>query len=439
MNICDSHQERKKLAIIGLGFVGLPLSVMLAEKGFDVTGVDVDERKVTKLQNSISYIGDIDDIKLKKVSESGCFHATTNFEEIKDVSSIIICVPTPLTKQKTPDLRFIINAGKEIKKRLQKGHLVILESSTFPGTTKEVLLPILEESGLQVGKDFFLANSPERIDPGNDKYSVDDIPKIIGGTTKRCIEVAMSLYSEIYQRVVPVSSTEAAELTKLLENTFRFINISFINELAILCDKIEVDIWEVIEAAETKPYGFTPFFPGPGIGGHCIPVDPLYLQWKLQQLDTQSDFITVSDLVNQKMSDYIVNRTETILKPKKPLSSAKILIYGVTYKKDVADTRDSSALNIMELFKQKGTNVQYHDPYIPSLNIGEDLYINTNINEKVLGEMDCVIILTDHSVIPLEKILTHSSLVFDARNVTKGHRGNSTVIRLGDGSNSTTG
>jgi UDP-N-acetyl-D-glucosamine dehydrogenase len=434
MNILDSQRERQKIAVIGLGFVGLPLSVMIAEKGFHVTGVDRDQSKITKLQNSISYIGDIDNISLGKVIDSGYFHATTNFDEIKDVNAIIICVPTPLTEQNTPDLRFIISAGNEIKKRLKEGQLVILESSTFPGTTKEVLLPILEESGLQVGKDFFLANSPERIDPGNDNYPVEEIPKIIGGTTKKCKEVALSLYSEIYKEVVPVSSTEAAELTKLLENTFRFINISFINELAILCGQLKVNIWEVVGAAATKPYGFMPFYPGPGIGGHCIPVDPLYLQWKLQQLETHSDFIAISELVNQKMIDYIVNRTEELLKPNKQLSSAKILIYGVTYKKDVGDTRDSSALDIIELFNQKGATVYYHDPYITSLNIGGNSYANTDITEDVLGEVDCVIILTDHSVIPLEKILNHTSLVFDTRNVTKGHSGTCHVIRLGDGS-----
>lgn len=433
MNKLNSQRERKKVAVIGLGFVGLPLSVMLAEKGFDVTGVDRDQKKVTLLQGSKSYIGDIEDTKLSKVIESGLFHATTNFDEIKEVSAIIICVPTPLTKQKTPDLRFIVSAGEEIKKRLQKGQLVILESSTFPGTTKEVLLPQLEESGLEVGEDFFLANSPERIDPGNMTYLVEEIPKIIGGVTKECQARALALYSEIYQKVIPVSSTEAAELTKLLENSFRFINISFINELAILCDQLKIDIWEVIGAAATKPYGFTPFYPGPGIGGHCIPVDPIYLQWKFQQLETSSDFITISDSINKKMVDYIVNRTEELLKPTKPLSSAHLLIYGVTYKKDVADIRDSSALELLEHFNQKGATVSYHDPYVPSLKIGEKLYETTDLTENVLSEVDCVLILTDHSALPLEKILNHAALVFDTRNITRGHSGKARVLRLGDG------
>ncbi|MBO0961867.1 nucleotide sugar dehydrogenase [Neobacillus sp. MM2021_6] len=429
----DSQREREKVAVIGLGYVGLPLSVLLAEKGFYVKGIDLDANKVAKLQSSKSYIGDIDDITLKKVVDNGQFTATTNFDEIKDVTSIIICVPTPLTKHKTPDLSFVMSAGKEIQKRLQKGQLVILESSTFPGTTREVLLPILEQSRLHAGKDFFLANSPERIDPGNEKYPVEGIPKVIGGVTKKCSEKAQFLYSKVYREVVPVSSTEAAELTKLLENTYRFVNISFINEMAILCDQLKIDIWEVVRAASTKPYGFTPFYPGPGIGGHCIPVDPLYLQWKLQQFETSSEFITLSDRANEKMINYIVTRTEELLQPKQSLSGAKILIYGITYKKDVADTRDSPSLEIINKFKQKGANVNYHDPYIPSLNIEGHLFTNTELTEQVLNKMDCVIILTDHSSIPLDKILHHAPLVFDTRNVTSGSNGTAIIVRLGEG------
>ncbi|MCR2822850.1 nucleotide sugar dehydrogenase [Lederbergia panacisoli] len=433
MNTIDSNILRNKIAVIGLGFVGLPLSIMLAEKEFHVIGVDMDESKVRKLQHSISYVGDVENNRLNEVIGSGKFEATTNIDVIKDVGTIIICVPTPLTKMKTPDLRYIIKAGEEIQQRLKKGHLVVLESSTFPGTTTEVFLPILEKSGLRVGKDFYLANSPERVDPGNHQYGVAEIPKVIGGQTDKCKQEAMSLYSNIYNEVIPVSSTEAAEFTKLLENTFRFINISFINEIAILCNHLKVDIWEVIGAASTKPYGFMTFYPGPGIGGHCIPVDPFYLQWKLQQLGTNSEFIALSELVNQKIIDYIINQTEEILKPNKKLSSAKVLIYGVTYKKDVADTRDSSALDIIEKLSQKGASVLYHDPYIPSLNIANKLYMNTDITEDLLREVDCVIILTDHSAIPLNKILNHAPIIFDTRNVTKGHLGNAVVRRLGDG------
>ncbi|WP_453990413.1 nucleotide sugar dehydrogenase [Bacillus nitroreducens] len=428
----DSQKNNHKIAVIGLGFVGLPLSVMLADKGFHVIGIDKDQRKINQLQSFKSYIGDIDDHRLEKVMSEGNFFPTYDFDEIKNVHSIIICVPTPLTKQKTPDLRFIISAGNEVQKRLQKGQLVILESSTYPGTTNEVLLPILEKSGFHVGTDFFLANSPERIDPGNTKYSVEEIPKVIGGVTEKCLDVGVTLYKEIYQDVVPVSSTEAAELTKLLENTFRFINISFINEMAILCEKLKVDIWEIVDAAATKPYGYTPFYPGPGIGGHCIPVDPFYLQWKLQQLEASSDFITISDVTNQSMVNHIVSRTRELLKPTKPLASANILIYGITYKKDVSDTRDSSALEIMEKFHREGANVLYHDPFVSSILIHDHLYTNIPLTEKTLNEMDCVIILTDHSEIPLDTILANSQLVFDTRNVTKGHHGNAKVVRLGE-------
>ncbi|UOK56320.1 nucleotide sugar dehydrogenase [Bacillus sp. OVS6] len=278
-----ADKYKGKLAVIGLGFVGLPLSVTLAEKGFQVYGIDVDVRKIASLNQKISYIDDISQERLEHAVENQSFIPTDDYEIMKSVQSIIVCVPTPLTKDKNPDLKYVESAGAEIAKHLQKGQLVILESSTFPGTTKEVLLPLLEKQGLQAGIDFFLANSPERIDPGNKQYAVTQIPKVVGGVTAACQKAAHDLYSQVYDQVVLVSSTEAAELTKLLENTFRFVNISFMNEMAVLCDDLNINIWEVIDAAATKPYGYTPFYPGPGIGGHCIPVDPLYLQWKLLQ------------------------------------------------------------------------------------------------------------------------------------------------------------
>ncbi|MBS4172209.1 nucleotide sugar dehydrogenase [Bacillus sp. FJAT-49736] len=421
-----------KIAVIGQGFVGLPLSIMLVEKGFHVIGIDLDREKIASLNNSKSYIGDIDDNRLKKANRSHRYKATSDFDVMTGVDTIIICVPTPLTEQHEPDLRYVISAGEEIQKRLQKGQLVILESSTFPGTTKEVLLPILEKSGLKVGADFFLANSPERIDPGNDKYEIDDIPKVVGGITDYCKNKVISLYQNIYHTVVPVSSTEAAELTKLLENTFRFINISFINEMAILSDHLNTNIWEVIEAAATKPYGFTPYYPGPGIGGHCIPVDPLYLQWKLEQIKTSSEFITLSDSTNRKMIDYIVTRTEELLKTYSPTKSPNILVYGITYKKDVADTRDSPSLLIIEKLRIKGANVQYHDPFVPSIKIGEEVYTSKPLTANNLKDSDIVLILTDHTSIPLNKIIENASLIFDTRNVTNQYRNNK-IIRLGDG------
>ncbi len=423
-----------KIAVIGQGYVGLPLSIMLVEKGYNVIGIDVDEAKINSLNNSKSYIGDVTDNQLQKANLSNRYKATTNFDVLSEVNTIIICVPTPLTPEHNPDLRFIINAGEAIQTRLKKGQLVILESSTYPGTTKEVLLPILKKSGLKVGSDFYLANSPERIDPGNKKFKVDEIPKVVGGITDECKNMAVSLYGNIYKKVVPVSTSEAAELTKLLENTYRFINISFINEMAILSDKLNTNIWEVIEAAATKPYGFTPYYPGPGIGGHCIPVDPLYLQWKLQQLETDSEFILLSDSTNQRIIDYIIKRTEELLGENKPFDSSTILIYGVTYKKDVADTRDSPSLKIIEKLKQKAANVLYHDPYIPTIKIGEELFASVDLTDDLISQSDCVLILADHSNIPLERILTHASLVFDTRNVTGKLEGKAKVIKLGDGS-----
>ncbi|GIN94831.1 UDP-N-acetyl-D-glucosamine dehydrogenase [Siminovitchia terrae] len=428
----NSQKERDKIAVIGLGYVGLPLAVMLAEKGFRVIGIDRDANKVTMLQQARSYIGDVSDSTLKALADTGRFQSTGDFDKLQEVNSIIICVPTPITVQKTPDLTYIISVGNDIQTRLHKGQLVILESSTYPGTTTDVLLPILEKSGLTVGEDFFLANSPERIDPGNDRYRVDEIPKVLGGTTENCLERALSLYSQIYKQVVPVSSTEAAELTKLLENTFRFVNISFINEMAILCDQLKVNIWEVVAAASSKPYGFTPFYPGPGIGGHCIPVDPFYLQWKLQEMKTSSHFISVSDFINTRIIQYIVSRTEELLKTK-PLSTAKVLLYGVTYKKDVADIRDAPNLQIIEQLMEKGAAVYYHDPYIPSIKVANKDFSSIELTDELISKMDCVIILTDHSVLPLEQLLQQAPLVFDTRNVTLGKQGNATVVRLGDG------
>lgn len=421
------------IAVLGLGFVGLPLSVMLAEKGFNVTGIDLDPRKLASINSFKSYIDDISSERLTNVMKANRFRVTDDFDRLEDVKNIIICVPTPLTADKNPDLTFVNSAGEEIQKRLKKGHLVVLESSTFPGTTKEVLLPILEKSGLKAGSDFFLANSPERIDPGNETYRVDQIPKVLGGITPACAEAAFDIYDKIYDKVVLVSSAEAAELTKLLENTFRFINISFINEIAMLCEHLGVDIWEVIGAASTKPYGFTPFYPGPGIGGHCIPVDPLYLQWKLGQYSTVSEFIHLSDEINERMVHYIVRYTKQLLQAEGKDASPKVLVYGVTYKKDVADTRDSKALEIIEEMKAEGIDVYYHDPLIPSLSIQNDLLTSSSLTDQLLSDMDAVVILTDHSSIPLQQILDHSSIIFDTRNITRGRNSTGKVVRLGEG------
>ncbi|MDQ0859364.1 nucleotide sugar dehydrogenase [Bacillus sp. V2I10] len=427
--------RKAKLAVIGLGFVGLPLSVTLAEKGFHVYGIDVDKNKVSALNNMTSYIDDISHSRVRNVIKENLFYPTVDFDVIKDADAIIVCVPTPLTSYKTPDLTYVINAGMEISKRLKRNQLVVLESSTFPGTTKEILLPILEKKSLKAGEDFFLAYSPERIDPGNKAYDMSKIPKVIGGVTENCKDAAYHLYSEIYDHVVPVSSTEAAELTKLLENIYRFINISFINEMAVLSDQLKVNIWEVIDAAATKPYGFSPFYPGPGIGGHCIPVDPLYLQWKLQQYEESSDFIKLSDSMNERMVQYIVNRTKDLLLHSKNFTSSNILLYGVTYKKDVADTRDSTAVEILEKFKKEGASISYHDPFVPELKVGDQLFKSVELDEMLKHRIDCVVILTDHSQIPLNLLIEHADIVFDTRNVTKDIIDRSKIVRLGGGEN----
>ncbi|CAM2879210.1 nucleotide sugar dehydrogenase [Paenibacillus sediminis] len=425
--------EKKRIGIVGLGYVGLPLAIMLADKGFNVTGIDPDLQKLAKLDQGISYINDIEDDRIQAVISANQFKALSDFNALKQVESIVICVPTPLTEQGTPDLSYIQSAGEQISRILQNNQLIILESTTYPGTTREVLLPILEQSGLKAGIDFNLAYSPERIDPGNKSFTVNEIPKILSGLTQACKEKAFELYSKIYKTVVLVSSTEVAEMAKILENSYRFINISFINEMAILCDHLHLDIWEIIQAANTKPYGFQAFYPGPGIGGHCIPVDPMYLQWKAKQNHYISKFIEFSDAMNLEMVKYIVNRTEQLLVHKKPLKGANILLYGVTYKGDIADTRDSAAFLIIHELKQAGANVSYHDPYIPSITIDQETLNSVQLTDAVLAESDCLIVLTNHSALPAQQILEHTSLVFDTRHTLFGHKGKAKVCFLGGG------
>ncbi|MCL6572913.1 MAG: nucleotide sugar dehydrogenase, partial [Bacillus sp. (in: Bacteria)] len=346
------------------------------------------------------------------------------------VDALIICVPTPLTSSHTPELRYLTSVGTALVPHLKKGQLVILESSTYPGTTRNELLPILEQSGLTVGVDFFLAYSPERIDPGNKQIKIETIPKVISGISERCQEKIYNLYSQIYDQVVEVSSPEVAELTKLLENTFRFINISFINEMAILCDELQLDVWEVIKAANTKPYGFTAFYPGPGIGGHCIPVDPLYLQWVARQHGTNSQFIELSNQQNQTIIQYIVDKIEAIF----PEKEARILIYGAAYKKDINDARESSIFPIIQRLIAANFQVVYHDPFIPEITVNGVKMQSVPLSEEQLTWSDCVLLLTDHSQIPLQKIIDHAQLVYDTRNMTAGLSGKATIIRMGGGS-----
>ncbi|MEH7384979.1 nucleotide sugar dehydrogenase [Bacillus sp. JJ1521] len=428
---CDAKENAiVTVGIIGLGFVGLPLSLLFADNGFKVIGIDSDESKIEKLNNGVSYLPDITNQELQEVITTSKIKGTVDYDIVETLDVIIVCVPTPLTSYKTPNLSYLKTVGEELAPRIRKGQLIILESSTFPGTTKEVFQPILEKNGLKAGEDFFLAYSPERIDPGNKHYKVSEVPKIVSGVSSNCLQKICNLYKKVFQKIVPVSSTQIAEFTKLLENAYRFINISFINELAILSDTMEIDLWEAINAASTKPYGFTPFYPGPGIGGHCIPVDPLYLAWKSNQCGFDNKMIRLSDEINDLMIDYIVQKIKNLLFDK---SSKRVLIYGVTYKKDINDIRESPAIKIMHLLLQLGIEVSYHDPYVPEMNISECKYTSISLTENTLQQSDCVVILTDHSNIPLDKILGHANLVYDVRNVTNRLKSKAKVIRFGGG------
>ncbi|MEH7223820.1 nucleotide sugar dehydrogenase [Bacillus sp. JJ1566] len=428
---CDAEEGAKAtLGIVGLGFVGLPLSLLFVDNGFKVIGIDSDETKIEKLNNGVSYLPDITNQELQEVITAGKLIGTGDYNIVESLDVIIVCVPTPITSYKTPNLSYLKTVGEELAPRIRKGQLIILESSTFPGTTKEVFQPILEKNGLKAGEDFFLAYSPERIDPGNDKYKVSEIPKIVSGVSANCLQKICNLYKNVFQKIVPVSSTQIAEFTKLLENAYRFINISFINELAILCDTMEIDLWEAIDAASTKPYGFAPFYPGPGIGGHCIPVDPLYLAWKFNQCGFDNKMIRLSDEINDQMIGYIIQQIQKLLVDK---SRKRVLIYGVAYKKDINDIRESPAIKIIPLLQQLGLEVSYHDPYVPEMNIQECKFTSTPLTNNTLQQSDCVVILTDHTNLPIHKILEYASLVYDVRNVTSGLKGKAEIIRFGGG------
>jgi len=424
-----NQNNTQKIAVIGLGFVGLPLACVFATKGFNVIGIDVDANKIASLNEGKSYITDVSDDMLKEVMETKRLLVTTNPDEMKQVNAIIICVPTPVNSDKSPKLDYVTSAAEEIAKRLQPGQLVVLESSTFPGTTRDIVKPILEQSGLKAGVDFNLAYSPERVDPGNDKYPIDSIPKVVGGISEKCKQAIQDLYAKVYQTIVPVSSTEAAEVTKLLENTYRFINISFVNEMAILCDELGVNLWEVIEAASTKPYGYHPFYPGPGISGHCIPVDPLYLQYVFEQKGITSRFIQLSDDMNKEIVEFIVQRTLELAGKEKP----SIFIYGLTYKKDVADIRDSRAVDIFKQLISSGAQVEYHDPLVPEVKINNEVRRSITLDKQVLENADIVLILTDHSMIPIEFIVQHAKAIYDTRAVTKANHLQDKIYQLGNG------
>ncbi len=412
------------LGVIGLGYIGLPLAVENAKAGYKTIGFDMQEKRVHQVNEGQNYIRDILDVDLKKVVHEELLYATNNFSLIKDVDAICICVPTPLDIYQQPDLSHVKMSTEIIAKYLHVGMLVVLESTTYPGTTEELVEPILEgRSDLKCGKDFFLAFSPERIDPGNLKYKVANTPKIVGGITPDCAGIAASLYRQVLQSEVHiVSSPKIAEMEKIYENTFRNINIALANEMAILCHRMDIDIWEVIEAAKTKPYGFMPFYPGPGIGGHCIPLDPFYLTWKAREYNYHTRFIELAGEINRNMPGYIVERISKILskKLKKSLNGAEILLLGVAYKKDIDDLRESPALEIIKKLEEENAVVSYYDPYIPEFaNNGKKYKSLKELKGKEIKEKDIVIIITDHSTINYEVVVKNAKIVFDTRNVIK--------------------
>ena len=414
-----------KLGVVGLGYVGLPLAVEKAKAGYEVIGFDVQEKKVSMVNCGHNYIGDIIDSDLKEIVQSGKLKATTDFSFVKDVDTVCICVPTPLDLYKQPDLSYVVNSTKSVAKYLHKGMLVVLESTTYPGTTEEVCKPILEESGLKCGLDFFLAFSPERIDPGNKKYKTKNTPKVVGGVTKECTEVAAMLYRSVLKSdVMEVSSPAVAEMEKILENTFRNINIALANEMAMLCSRMNIDIWEVIEAAKTKPYGFMPFYPGPGLGGHCIPLDPFYLEWKAKEYDFHTKLIETSGIINDSMPEFVVDNVMKLLNTqKKSLNGAKVLLLGVAYKNDIDDMRESPALKVIEHLEKNGAEVMVNDPFIPNFRHNGKEYTSVKW-EDVIDIADIVVITTNHSCYDYETIVAKANLLYDTRNATKNVKSN---------------
>jgi UDP-N-acetyl-D-glucosamine dehydrogenase len=412
-----SHSAR--VGVVGLGYVGLPLAVEFARAGFAVTGIDISAEKTRRVNAGDSYVGDIPSAVLGPLVESGKLRATTDFAAVRSLDTINICVPTPLRKTKDPDMSFIVSSCQEVARHFHRGMLVILESTTYPGTTDELVLPMLEKSGLQVGRDFFLCFSPERVDPGNPLYQTANIPKVVGGCTPACTDMGRLFYSQALHRVVPVSSTQVAEMVKLLENTFRMINIGLANEMALMCDRMGIDVWEVIDAAATKPFGFMPFYPGPGLGGHCIPVDPFYLSWKTRQAGIEARFIELAGHINGYMPQFVADKVQQALNQAgKPVMGSRIHVMGVAYKRDIDDLRESPALDVMLLLKRRGGEIAYTDPYVPALRL-EGLDLESQPEESVAAA-DCVVIVTDHSAFDYRKMVERAALIVDTRNALKG-------------------
>ena len=422
--------RRATVGIVGLGYVGLPLAVEVAEREFKVIGFDVAEAVCGGINDGHSHIKDVATERLAKLVSADKIEATTQMTRLSECDAISVCVPTPLGKTRDPDVSYVVAATEAIAAALRPGQLIILESTTYPGTTRDLMLPMLEASGLRVGVDFFLCFSPERVDPGNEVWQVPNTPKVLGGITPTCLDVGYELYSRVMQRVVAVSSPESAELAKLLENTFRAVNIALVNEMAQVCDLLKVDVFEVIEAAATKPFGFMKFTPGPGIGGHCIPLDPHYLAWKMKTLNYKTRMIELAGEVNSEMPNYVVDKVQDALNAhRKPINGSGILVLGVAYKRDINDLRESPALDVIRLLEEKGAVVTFHDPYVPE--IREEGYVrhSVDLTQNAASEADCVVIITDHQNVDYESVVRDAQLVVDTRNATRGITGG-TVIGL---------
>jgi UDP-N-acetyl-D-glucosamine dehydrogenase len=414
------EKRQARVGVIGLGYVGLPLAVEFAKAGFDVTGFDVDQSKVNEMNAGRSYILDVRTEDVAACVKAGRLRATTDMSKLGEMDAVDICVPTPLRKTKDPDMSFVVSAAEEIAKYIHPGMLIVLESTTYPGTTAEVLQPMFEARGLTVGEGFYLAFSPERVDPANEKFNTRNTPKVVGGTTPACSEMAAALYAAAVDTVVPVSSTQVAEMVKLLENTFRAVNIGLVNEIALMAHRMNIDVWEVIDAAKTKPFGFMPFYPGPGLGGHCIPIDPFYLSWKAKQSGFECRFIELAGHVNGSMPEYVVERiSEALNTRKKAINGARIHLFGIAYKKDVSDMRESPALDILQLLHRRGAELSYTDPYVPALKEGS-VSLQSIAEDKVDG-IDCAVIATDHKVFDYAAMPARFPLIVDTRNALKGN------------------
>ena len=429
--LAEKIQRRTARAgIVGLGYVGLPLAVEFAKAGFDVTGIDVQERRTAGINAGQSHIGDVTSEELGALVSAGRLRASVDFSVITELDTINICVPTPLRKTKDPDMSYVVSACEAVARYLHPGMLVVLESTTYPGTTEEVLLPMLENSGLKAGQDFFLCFSPERVDPGNPRFQTGNIPKVVGGITAECTRMGALFYAQALQTVVPVSSTQVAEMVKLLENTFRMINIGLVNEMALMCDRMGVNIWEVIDAAATKPFGYMPFYPGPGLGGHCIPIDPFYLSWKTRQAGIEARFIELAGYINGQMPHFVVDKVQNALNDRTlALRGSHVHVLGVAYKRDVDDVRESPALDIMHLLMSRGAKVTFADPYVRSVRIEGGVELTATEDQDCLRAADCVVVITDHAAFDYAAVAREARLVVDTRNALKNYSGDH-IVRL---------